>query len=86
MAIYLVLKNIINIFINRLFLYTQSLTNHAQTKEVSVNRTLYPVAGHTGADCVEDQRPGSAVSHSQVVTNVCFVFKIHFEDFLMRYM
>lgn len=44
---------------------TKSLINLAQIKEVNVNRPLCLVAGHTRADCVEDQRPGSAVSHSQ---------------------
>lgn len=49
------------------FVYTQSPTNLARIKEVHVNKTLYPVAGLTQADCVEDQRPGSAVCLSQVV-------------------
>lgn len=46
------------------------LTNLAQMKEVNVNRPLCLVAGHTRQDCVEDQRPGSAVFLSQVVA--CF--------------
>lgn len=44
---------------------TKSLINVAWIKEVNVNRPPCPVAGHTVADCVEGQRPGSAVSHSQ---------------------
>uniref|UniRef100_K1PCK0 Spore cortex-lytic enzyme n=1 Tax=Magallana gigas TaxID=29159 RepID=K1PCK0_MAGGI len=46
---------------------TKLLTNLAWIKEVNVNRPPCLVAGHTRQDCVEDQRPGSAVFLSQVV-------------------